>query len=105
MKSFFTMALLGVVAVQGISVSSTAEQGNRNKNERDLSDSIKEGKSVIVSCPYNDNRKDKLHNGLSVAVNGMQTASANDKTDDSVEFWFSFEKLGLKDNTVRARLY
>ena len=105
MKSFFTMALLGVVAVQGISVSSTAEQGRRSRNARNMNDQVKEGKSVIVSCPYNDNRKDKLHNGLTVKVNGMQTASADNKTDDNVEMWFSFEKLGKDNNTVRGRLY
>ena len=58
-----------------------------------------------MRCNYNDNRDDRVHNGTNATIHGIQTASADDKTDDPVTMWFSFEDLGLDDNTVRARLY
>ena len=56
-------------------------------------------------CPYNDARSDRLHDGANVTIHGIQTASAAAKTDDPVTFYFDFEDLGLKDNTVRAQLF
>ena len=40
-----------------------------------------------------------------MTINGVQTASADGKTDDPTTMYFSFEDMGLSNNNIRARLY
>ena len=106
MKSFFTKALLGVAAVQGARVSIMSQSTAEAEAESQISTpNHKAGKSEYIRCPYNDNMKDRLHNGLHVTIDGVQTATADNKTDDPVTMYFSFEDMGLENNNLRGRLY
>ena len=101
MKNFFINAILGVAVVQGVTVSTMSQCASTAM----ISSDISSGDSVFLNCPYNDNRKDRVHTRAHVTIDGMQTATADDKVDDPVTMWFSFEDMGLKDNTIRGRLY
>lgn len=102
MKSFILNALLGATAVQAVSVESMAQL--TAEAMIDTGD-IKAGDPFYVRCPYVEYRANRLHVGAHVDIDGLQVASADDKTDDAVDFFFMFEDLGLPNNTLRARLW
>ena len=100
MKSFFTKALMGVATVNAIGVESTSQA-----NALQATDGFSAGDSVIVRCVYQDGTDDRDHNGGSIQIGGIQTASADNLTTDPVSMWFVFRSMGIPDNTIRARLF
>ena len=100
MRNFIVNAILGVAAVQGVSTSSMLQTESMSYYSGRLSDKITAGDSILVSCPYTDSRSDRLHDRVRVRIHGIQTATADAKTDDTTTFYFDFEDMGLDDNTI-----
>ena len=48
---------------------------------------------------------DELHNGMIVAVDGLQSAETDGDESGPVSWWFVFEDMGKPNNTVTASLY
>ena len=100
MKSFIINALMGVAAVQGVSVESMAKLSAQINSSR-----ITAGKPIYVRCPFIKNTRNKVFLNTSVSIDGEQVASADNKTDDPVNFLFSFKNLNAPVNTVRVNLW
>ena len=101
MKSFIVNAIMGAAAVQAVSVQSMAQL--TSEAERRFSSRIRTGDAVYVNCLYTRYKEDDssdLHDSAEVDIDGLQIATADNKTDDPVDFLFFFENMGLPDNTM-----
>jgi len=59
---------------------------------------------MYVNCPYYSARSGSNRRSKGVIM-GVQSATADDKTDDKTTFYFDFNRLDLKDNELKLRLY
>ena len=100
MKSFIVNAIMGAAAVQAVSVQSMSQLTSQSGR---FSSQIDAGDAIYVHCPYvrydGDDSSD-LHNSADVDIDGLQVATADDKTDDPVDFLFNFENMGKANNVM-----
>ncbi len=92
---------MGAAAVQAVSVQSMAQL--TAEAERRFSSRIRTGDALYVHCPYINYEEDDtsgIHDSANVDTDGLQIATADNKTDDPVDFLFFFENMGLPDNTI-----
>ena len=101
MRSFFVHAILGIAGVQAITAESMVQTEARISKKV-----IKAGQELFVRCtPFNKNFDNALHKKSTVSIDGLQTATAKNKTDDPVNFIIGVRNLGLPNNSIRVRIW
>ena len=106
MRSFFVSALIGATAVNAISAENMAQMEAKPVRLANSVNEIKTGDVLYARCPYTQNYKSRTHWRANADTDLYQVATADAKTDDDVEAFFSFENMGLNsDNVVQATLH
>ena len=94
---------MGIAAVHAASVENMAQLAAKIDNS-----AVKNGERIFVRCKYDKNSKNRFHRKASVSIDGLQVATAPNKTDDEVNFLIALRNMRTNNtdgNTVRVRIW